>query len=94
MAITKRPKVSDEAATEAFISAAPDGSKTGIADPAPLPRVYEKGIQKGNKRQITLTINPELLRRVDETATKTGQTRAALINLAIFQALEGNVFGR
>jgi len=88
MAIQRKPKVSPTptAAQDAFIQGAPDAAK-----PA-QPIMYEKGIQKGNKRQITLTIAPDLLRRVDETAKRTGQARAAIINMAIFNALEGNIF--
>jgi predicted transcriptional regulator len=42
----------------------------------------------GNKRQVSLTIDPALLDRVDAMATQIGQSRAAVINLAILQALE------
>ena len=54
-----------------------------------LEGIYQKGIQKGHKRQISLTIAPELLQRVDELAKRTGQGRAGIINLAIYRALEG-----
>jgi metal-responsive CopG/Arc/MetJ family transcriptional regulator len=53
---------------------------------------YDKGIAKGNKRQISLTITPDLLRRVDEVAKRTGQGRAGIINMAIYRALEGDIF--
>ena len=86
MAIQRRPK-STSAAQDAFISGAPDAQ--GQAAPV---AVYEKGIQKGNKRQITLTIAPEMLRRVDEVAKRTGQARAAVINMALYRALEGDIF--
>lgn len=104
MAITRRPKVVDSAAVDAFIDGAPDGAAHAPSPPpSPAPRriskatpddatIYEKGIPKGNKRQITLTISPDLLRRVDEVAKRTGQARAAVINMAIFQAIEGNIF--
>ena len=71
-----------------FIAAAPDAART----PEQKADSYEKGIAKGNKRQITLTIAPDLLRRVDEVAARTGQARAAVINMAIFRALEGDIF--
>lgn len=64
---------------DTFISAAPDAA-------------YEKGITRGHKRQITLTISPDLLRRVDDVARRTGQARAAIIGMAIFRALEGDLF--
>lgn len=73
MAIVK-PK--GKAAADAFIGGAPDAVKAA------------KGVMLGNKRQITLTISPELLARVDELAGQIGQSRAAVINLAIRQAVE------
>lgn len=85
MPIQRKPKTSTAAAAQdAFILGAPDSKAPAAA--------YEKGIAKGNKRQITLTIAPELLRKVDEAAKRTGQARAAIINMAIFSALEGNIF--
>ncbi len=88
MAIQRKPKTSHTTAPEdAFIQGAPDAKTESV--PA---AVYEKGIAKGHKRQITLTISPELLRKVDAVAKRTGQARAAIINMAIFNALEGNIF--
>lgn len=88
MAIQRKPKTTS-ATEDAFILGAPDAQiETASVG------VYEKGIAKGNKRQITLTIAPELLRKVDEVANRTGQARAAIINMAIFNALEGNIFHR
>lgn len=84
MSIQRKPKAA-EAKAEQFISAAPDANSTPHD-------AYEKGIRKGNKRQISLTIAPALLRRVDEVAKRTGQGRASIINLAIFRALEGDIF--
>lgn len=86
MVVHRRPKAESSVAVDAFISGAPDAAKP---DPAPI---YEKGIAKGHKRQITLTIAPDLLRKVDEVAKRTGQARAAVINMAIFRALEGDIF--
>lgn len=88
MAIQRKPKTT-AAAEDAFIQGAPDAKQAQAAAPA---AAYEKGIAKGHKRQITLTISPELLRKVDEVAQRTGQARAAIINMAIFNALEGNIF--
>ena len=88
MSIQRKPKTATVAAAQdAFIQGAPDAKTETEAE-----AVYEKGIQKGNKRQITLTIAPELLRKVDEVAKRTGQARAAVINMAIFRALEGDIF--
>lgn len=90
MSIQRKPK-STNAAADAFIQGAPDAQLTERTPPS---STYEKGIAKGNKRQISLTISPELLRKVDEVAQRTGQARAAVINMAIFQALEGDIFQR
>lgn len=87
MAIQRKPK-STTAAQDAFISGAPDADPSQPKTLAP----YEKGIAKGNKRQITLTIAPEMLRKVDEIAHRTGQARAAVINMALYRAIEGDVF--
>ena len=100
MAITPRPKPAASASTlaaqDAFISGAPDAASAPSTSLAPASKVaaqeYEKGVKKGNKRQITLTIAPELLERVDQVAKRTGQARAAVINMAIFQAIEGDLF--
>ena len=43
---------------------------------------------RGRKEQITLTIAPDLLAKVDEIATRMGQSRAALINRAIYELAE------
>ncbi len=83
MAIQRKPQ---KKSADEFIQAAPD------AQPVEEKDSYEKGIKKGNKRQISLTISPELLKRVDEVAQRTGQARAAVINLAIYKALEGDIF--
>ena len=48
-------------------------------------------VRKGRKVQITLTITEPLLERVDELAGQLGQSRAAVINLAVVQMLERGV---
>lgn len=80
MAIT-RPKRKPSA--DDFIAAAPDA-----AAEAPLQPKY---VKKGKKLQITLTIAQPLLERVDELAAKLGQSRAAVINLAVYQSLENGL---
>ena len=90
MVIQRKPKTTpaaQAAAVDAFVSGAPDA-----AHAAPAAGVYDKGVAKGNKRQISLTIAPDLLRRVDEIAKRTGQGRAGIINMAIYRAIEGDVF--
>jgi hypothetical protein len=59
---------------EAFIGSAPDARR--------------KGVIRGRKEQITLTIAPELLAKVDALAGRMGQSRAALINRAIYELAE------
>jgi hypothetical protein len=77
MVITRR-KPADEKNAANFIAGAPDARPVA-------------GIAKGKKRQISLTITPKLLRDLDALARKTGQTRAGLINMAVFQLLERGI---
>ena len=74
MAITKPKTRSSENSVNSFISSAPD---------AP-----HKGVRKGKKNQISLTISPELLSKVDAMASHLGQSRASIINMAIYRAVE------
>jgi hypothetical protein len=92
MSISRKPKAASSAAdkADAFIAGAPDSPTTSATSTNNATSSYEKGIAKGHKRQISHTISPELLRRVDETAARSGQGRAAIINLAIFRFLESD----
>lgn len=83
MAIQRKPSTTKSAAADAFVTGAPDAA---VAAPAP----YDKGLPKGRKRQISLTIAPELLRKVDERAEAAGIGRAAFISMAIYRALEAD----
>ena len=77
MAITKpKPKQEKPVTADEFISGAPD------SDTKP------KGVVKGKKQQISLTIAPALLEKIDSLAVELGQSRAAVINLAIYRAVE------
>ena len=76
MAITRPKPKNTQEATDAFISGAPD------AEARP------RGVKKGNRQQISLTITPGLLVKVDELAEQLGQSRAAVINMAIYRAVE------
>ena len=58
-----------------FVAAAPDAQ-------------VRKGVRRGKKEQITLTLSPEMLEKVDALARRMGQSRAAVINLAIFRLVE------
>jgi len=86
MAIQRKPKSAAAAGSaESFIQGAPDAQAA-----APAKGTYDKGIPKGRKRQISLTISPDLLRQVDERAKKAGIGRAAFISMAIYKALEND----
>lgn len=90
MSIKRSPKLPTEDAQEQFIQAAPDAGTT--AEHQPHKAV---GVMKGSKRQITLTIDPELLDRVDNKAGDLKMKRAAWVNLAILNALDnGLVIGK
>jgi hypothetical protein len=78
MPITRPKPKSRPQEEEAFIAGAPD---------APA-RPSVAGIRRGNKQQISLTIAPELLIRIDQLAQQMGQTRAGLISLAVYRMLE------
>jgi predicted DNA-binding protein len=43
---------------------------------------------RGNKEQITLTLPPETLTRLERMAREAGLTRAALLHLFIHRGLE------
>jgi gamma-glutamyl:cysteine ligase YbdK (ATP-grasp superfamily) len=85
MSITKKPtkpaQDATAAAAEAFISGAPDAAA------AATPQAPRR-VRKGRKVQITLTIAEPMLDRVDELARQIGQSRAAVINLAVMQMLQ------
>lgn len=84
MAITKRPpakKATNPEAIEKFVAGAPD-SKKG-AEP-------KKGLMRGKREQISHTIPPALLERLDARADFMGMTRAGFINFAISQILENS----
>lgn len=70
--------IKDEARIDAFIARAPD---SGVAAKA------VKSV-KQNKVQISLTIDPDLLDRIDARAAKIGMARAATMTLAFNQFLE------
>jgi hypothetical protein len=47
-----------------------------------------KGVMRGNREQITVTLPPETLSRVERLARDAGMTRAGLLNLFIHRGLE------
>lgn len=83
MAIQKKVKpIASSKSIDAFLEGAPDAKKNTDSD------VYNKGIAKGNKRQISITIAPELLRQVDEQAELMGIGRSSFISMALFRILK------
>lgn len=87
MTITKKPTKptpgTTTAAADAFIFGAPDAAASTPEAP--------RRVRKGRKVQITLTIAEPLLDRVDEMAGQIGQSRAAVINLAVMQMLQSGL---
>ena len=88
MGITARPKPqqspvqpSSDAAVDAFISGAPDAT----------PKL--RGVKKGNRQQISLTIAPALLMKLDRLAESQGLTRSAATSMAIHRAIEAELSG-
>lgn len=80
MAIKRRP--SQASSIDNFIDGAPDASAD---DQKP------KRVRKGNKVQISFTLDESLLDRVDEQSSKMSLSRAAFINLALFKALNSGM---
>ncbi|HMY01137.1 MAG TPA: hypothetical protein PKL69_12605 [Agitococcus sp.] len=74
MAITK--PIPKKESVDQFINNAPDGDK------------LRKGVKKGKREQISLTIPPALLDRLDAVANRLALSRAGMINLAIVRAIE------
>lgn len=80
MNATKRP--SAKKATEKDIVSAPDAMLPVPAVPA------RKVLMRGKREQISHTIPPALLARLDKQVEATGVTRAGLINQAISKYLD------
>ena len=60
-----------------------------VAKPAgPPPKRERKGVMRGNREQITVTLPPETLNRIERLAREAGMTRAGLLNLFIHRGLE------
>jgi len=71
----KMPKAKQ---AEKFIAAAPDAAAVN----------ERKGVARGRREQITHTLPPELLAKMDAQAQSRGMTRAGFINYAISRALD------
>ncbi|WP_337049981.1 ribbon-helix-helix domain-containing protein [Serratia fonticola] len=85
MAIHKKSNFSadKQAAADAFLHGAPDVKTAETAEEV----ITEKGIPKGNKRQISITIDGALLRKLDAKAAEMGTGRSAFISMAVFKAI-------
>ena len=77
MAITKRPAKTN-VTVEEFISGAPDSAPK------------QKG-KRAAKQKINLTIDADVLGKMDKLAKETGQSRAALFSLAAFKLVESGI---
>lgn len=58
---------------------------------AKAPDSRDKGVSKDRKVQISLTIPRELLEDLDNLAASVGQSRAAMINMAVYQLIHGGL---
>lgn len=80
--ITKRPSskatppapVLTDKDAEKFIGGAPDSVSTSDT---------RKGVIRGKREQISHTIPPDLLAKIDERANRIGLTRAGFINFVL-----------
>jgi len=81
MTVTKRPptKKATEKSIEKFIAAAPDATPVAPS---------RKTLMRGKREQISHTIPPALLARLNKQVEATGVTRAGLINQAIAKYLD------
>ena len=87
MAITK-PLTKTNAGADAFISGAPDAKAPKAAPGQVSEAAGPRGIVKGKKLQISVTLSPDLLVELDRLAAAMGQSRAGLINQAIYRLIE------
>lgn len=84
MSLTLSPKKTPPKTIEQFIDAAPDAG-------ASLPEVKVPGFKQGNKQQISLTMDADLLREVEVRRKELGMSRAAYINMATRNMVENGV---
>jgi hypothetical protein len=78
MALIQRPKTTSALNTPAgskFVSQAPDAG-------------HKNGFMKGSKRQISLTIPPALLVKIDAIADAQGLSRASWISMTLAHCIE------
>lgn len=68
-------------AVDAFLGAAPD-SQSSAETPT------RRGVKRGRREQITITLPPSVLARIDARAKQLGISRAGLIVQSTVRALE------
>ena len=90
MPIVKRPPATnakpamDPAAADRFIGGAPDAAPAAAPAPAAVAR---SNVVKGKQVQVSFSLPPELLVKVDETADGLRISRAAFIKQALSRAV-------
>jgi hypothetical protein len=70
------------------ITAKPKPKAAPVANDAAAAAQKAPAARRETKKLISLKIAPTLLERVDQLAAELGQSRAAVINLAIHRAVE------
>jgi hypothetical protein len=94
MAIGKRPKIADDDAKfQQFVERAPGAVPKEPEQPkeARQPEQQRRKARMG-RQPITITIAPELLRKVDAAAAEKGMSRAAYIAMALSYAVDHGIF--
>lgn len=93
MSIQKPPKRST--AAEDFIAGAPDAQRPTAAPQVVAPTNYtattRKRIMKGDKEQISVTMPPQMVDRIEVERKKIGVTRSGYMNMVFakhFQELD------
>jgi hypothetical protein len=94
MAIGKKPTIADDDAKfRKFVERAPGAVPKEPEQPkeARQPEQPKKKARMG-KQPITITIAPELLRKVDAAAAEKGMSRAAYFAMALSYAVDHGIF--
>ena len=66
----------------------PKPSVAEFIEGAPDAEADAPGRPRQPKKQITVTVDPDLVERIDTLARRMGQTRSAMLSLLVFEALE------
>lgn len=84
MAIQRKPKGKKPSNVEDFISGAPDAGSAPSSE-------ARKGVKKGRKEQITVTMPTERIEKLDAMAERECLSRAALINMGVQRLLDRGI---